>query len=421
MTFRQLHPNIKIRIYVMFAFGTVQATTMPFMAIYFSRQFGLELTGSLLAATMFAGMMSGAWGGYAADRFGRRKLMILSEFIFLLSYVWMAIANSPWYHSAAVTFAAFLMQNLCWGVYGPVDDAMILDVTNADSRQYVFALFYWLINLTMAVGTSIGAVFFNTARFFLFASMSVVLVGTLLTTIFFIQETHHPHATMQDEGILYKYRRVLSDRPFLLMLFAGTMTGTVEMQLTNYIGVHLSFAMPPHVVHLGQWAAHFSGLNMVGFLQTENTLIVVLSASMALVVAQRWPDGVVLALGIGMNTVGYAVMCLATSPWILGVAMLVATLGEVLRVPVTQAYMGDLAPPHARSSYLAATAMTFGLSRVLASMEISLGAHVPAWTMGALTLALGVAGFVGYTRVVPIAHARRQAECEHLESDLTFD
>jgi DHA1 family multidrug resistance protein B-like MFS transporter len=203
------------------------------------------------------------------------------------------------------------------------------------------------------------------------------------------------------------------------MLLASTLTGTVEMQLTNYIGVHLSLGMLSQDVHLGHFVARLTGINMVGFLQTENTLLVVLFASMAMAVAQRLSDGAVLALGIGMNAAGYAVLCFATSPWMLGAAMLVATLGEVLRVPVTQAYMGDLAPAHSRSSYLAVMAMSFGVSRVLASFGIVLGAHVSPWTMSVVTLGLGFAGYLGYTRVMTVAHARRRAERNAMQTETT--
>ena len=95
MRIRDFHRNIKIRLVVFLFFGTVQFTTIPFMAIYFDQHFGMVLTGILLSISTIFSLVSGAVGGFYADRVGRKRLMVVSEAIFFLAYFAMAIANSP--------------------------------------------------------------------------------------------------------------------------------------------------------------------------------------------------------------------------------------------------------------------------------------------------------------------------------------
>ncbi|QQE80147.1 MFS transporter [Alicyclobacillus sp. SO9] len=434
MRFTDLHRNVKIRIYVLFAFGTVQATTMPFMAIYFAQNLGEALTGILLTMSIVASMFSGMLGGFYADRFGRKKLMVGSEAVFLLAYLVMAFANSPWLHSPSLTFAMFLFTNVCWGIYGPADEAMLIDVTTSESRPFVYSIFYWVWNLTMAVGASIGAVLFEHYRFFLFTAMSIVLLGTLLTTIFKIEETFHPnhviHPGAQGDvetnarrrfsfkrllpnGILKNYASVMKDTTFVKYIFAGMLVMAVEFQLSNYIGIHFSKdIVHQSLIHIKNFHIWIDGVKMLGFLQTENTIIVVLLASIAVRIVNRYPDRRVLFFSILLNTVGYSFMIVVNAPWVLMGLMVIATIGEISSVPIRQTYLGDIAPSAARSSYVAANGLTFDGSQIMASLGVMLGAVVSPWMMAALSLASGIGGFLLFYSIVPAVHRRRKQNDE---------
>jgi len=415
--FRDFHKNVKTRIYVMFAFGTVQAMTFPFMAIYFAKSIGETTTGLLLTVSVAASMVSGAISGYYADRIGRKKLMVLSEAVFLLAYVLMAVANSPWLNSPWLTFVGFFVTNVCWGVYGPADEAMLLDVTTANNREFMYAIFYWVNNLTMAVGASIGAVFFESYRFELFGAMSVVVFASLMATVFLIEETHIPvkvgapghNPSVTHHGIIHNYVAVLRDSVFVRYVLAGVLVMATEFQLSNYIGIRLAKAIPDHpLLAIRNFVLHIDGVKMLGFLQTENTILVVVLAAFATTISRRFADKRVLAVGIFLQVLGYSVMTVTSSVILLVGAMLFATVGEVASVPARQAYLGDLAPSHARSSYVAVNTMAFGGSRILASLGVVLGVFTPNWMMGILSMGIGVLGLGLYLSVVNPALARRE-------------
>jgi DHA1 family multidrug resistance protein B-like MFS transporter len=427
LKFRDFHKNVKTRIYVLFAFGTVQATTLPFMAIYFARNFGEAVTGILLTVSIVASMFSGVVGGYYADRIGRKKLMVGSEAAFLLAYVVMALANSPWYQSPVATFVTFLITNVCWGIYGPADEAMLMDVTTAESRQLMYSIFYWVGNLTMAVGASLGAMFFEHYRFILFSVSSLVVLGTLLTTIFRIDETYQPIVRevvtplrglrgLFPNGIITTYRRVLTDTLFLRYIVGGMLVMAVEFQLSNYIGIHLAKdVVSQPLVHFKDWVFQIDGVKMLGFLQTENTVMVVLLAAFIARWMNKYQDKNVLFFGIILNTVGYSLMIVTNAPWLLIAAMFVATIGEVASVPIRQTYLGDIAPSESRSSYIAVNGLTFSGSRIMASLAVMLGAVSPSWFIAVLSMLSGIFGYVLFQSIVPGVHQRR-AQTESLSA-----
>lgn len=414
MKFKDLHSNIKIRIYVLFAFGTVQAMTMPFMAVYFSRHFGVALTGVLLTIGVAASLFSGIIGGYYADRIGRKKIMVGGEAVFMISFLTMALANSPWWDSPIVTFIAFMVTNICWGIYGPADEAMLLDVTDSQSRPLMYSIFYWSHNLTMAVGASIGAFLFDTHRFGLFLTMSLVVMVSLGATIFLIQETlkepqNRPANDYGLGGIIRSYNTVFRDRTFILYVIGGMLVMALEQQLPNYIGIRL--AQDIQNQPLFSWNGSdfaVNGLQILGLLQAENTILVVLLAGFAARWITKFPEKQTLALGVLLFTVGYSVITVSSSPFVLFIAMLFATVGEVIRVPVQQSFLGDIAPSDARSSYVAVNGMSFAGSRMLASLGVVLGGMIPVWGMGAISLVGGVMGLLLMFGILPTIQGRRQ-------------
>jgi len=395
-----------------FAIGTVQSMTQPFMAIYFAKHFGGTTTGLLLTLALVASLFTGILGGYYADRIGRKKVMVASEAVFFLSFLLMAIANSPWFTSPVLTYITFFVNTVCWGIYGPADEAMLLDVTTVDNRQLMYSIFYWVNNLTMAVGTSIGSVLFETYRFALFSAMTVVVLLSLSATIFIITDSYRPSPRREGDvgimGIIRNYTAVLKDTTFIKYVLAGVLVMSVEFQLSNYIGIHLEQTMTARSFFTIQgWTFHIDGIKMLGILQTENTLLVVFLALLANKLASRMPDQKTLVIGLTMNVIGYSFMTDNNSPLLLLAAMFMATLGEVLSVPARQAYLGDLAREHARSSYVAVNGMTFGLSRILASLGVILGTVLPGWGMALTSCVVGIVGLILYRAIVPAILERR--------------
>ncbi|HGH0776343.1 TPA: hypothetical protein ACJHH3_002459, partial [Staphylococcus pseudintermedius] len=55
----------------------------------------------------------------------------------------------------------FLLNSIFSSLYKPSLSAMIIEATSDNNRRKVFRYNYWLVNLSVALGISIGGIFFK--------------------------------------------------------------------------------------------------------------------------------------------------------------------------------------------------------------------------------------------------------------------
>ncbi|MCT2535451.1 MFS transporter [Aquibacillus koreensis] len=412
MRFKDFHPNIKLRIIFGFLSEMIGSMIFPFMAIYFAVHFGAKLTGILLIVNILVGALVGFYGGYLSDKMGRKKLMVVAELLRVVSLVVMTLANSPWFESPVLTFAMFLVASICWGIEGPATDAMLIDVSKPKERKLMYSIMYWSGNLSIAIGGAVGAFLFEDFLFELFIGMTVMSVIMAFVLIFFIQESFFPEQSMKVDmangkfqvfqDIFQSYKTVAKDKVFILFVIAGLFIQSLEFQLTNYIAVRLHEQMPDQDIF--RWT--IDGLQMTGILRTENTVLVVLFAALVTKLIQQYKDKHVFLVSIVLFAVGYTAISYFDNIWILVGAMVVATIGELMRVPVQQSYLAAIPPDDKRSSYMAVNAFTYQGSMILASLSVTLGAYLSKEMMSVMLLITGLIGFLLINKIIPSLESR---------------
>ncbi|WP_198291584.1 hypothetical protein [Brevibacillus borstelensis] len=93
-------------------------------------------------------------------------------------------------------------------------------------------------------------------------------------------------------------------------------------------------------------------------------------------------------------------------------AILVATIGELMYVPVRQTYLAEIVRAEARSSYMAVNGLVMQGAKAFGALGISVGAVLPSSAMAALYFLIGMAGLV-LTRVVLIRYGREKSGDAH--------
>ncbi|MBD0383104.1 MFS transporter [Paenibacillus sedimenti] len=415
MRFRDFHRNVKIRFGLSFLSGTANNMVLPFMSIYFSGKLGDTSAGLVVILGIAAGVMAGIIGGYYADRIGRKKLMIAAEVGWMLSFMGMALSNSPWFESPGITFVLMILVSMFWGVHGPANDAMLLDVTAPEVRKFMYAISYWMNNLSFAIAGMAGAFLFKSYLFELFIGLSAIGFISLIVTCFFIEEVYNPDPSQAIGGkrtgtisMWSNYRTVLKDSTFMIFTAASLLLVSVEFHLGNYVGVRLEKEMVnvPFMVWENN-TFHIDGLKMLGFIRTENTVLVVVLSVMMGVIMRRFPDSKVLFIGYTCYIFGYSYLAYSNQPWLLILAMLIATVGELMYVPINQAYLGDIAPDHARSSYMAVNGMVYKGAMLLGGGGVILGGYMSSWMMASLIALSGLVGMVMFYAIMGRLEARR--------------
>ncbi|GGH75363.1 MFS family permease [Pullulanibacillus pueri] len=83
---------------------------------------------------------------------------------------------------------------------------------------------------------------------------------------------------------------------------------------------------------------------MLSLLQTENTVLVVAEALIIARPVRKVNNHAAIVTGVLIFICGFAYLMFGTSLLLLMLMSFVATIGELIYVPVKQAYLGDLAP-----------------------------------------------------------------------------
>jgi MFS transporter, DHA1 family, multidrug resistance protein B len=409
MRFRDFHKNIKIRLIENFISRFIGSMIFPFMSIYLAVHFGAKVAGLLLLVNVFIGIGINFLGGYFADQFGRKKVMLFAETLRFLAFLTMMICNSPWFESAAITFAMMTVNSICWGLAGPANQAMLIDVSTPPQRKLMYSISYWANNLSIAVGGILGAFLFKDYLFELFLSLSIAAAVTAFLVAFFIDESHKPvveelKPAQHVMQLLSTYKRVFQDRLFVLFTIAGVLILSMEFQLTNYIGIRLSEEMPTQQFLLWE----FDGVQTMGFLRSENTIMVVILMLIVTRIPHSLKDKSVLVWSCFFFTIGYGVLAYSNNLTLLFLMMAVLTIGEVFRVPVEQSYMAAIPPDDARSSYMAFGGLKFNLSMLVASVTVSLGAVFSSMLMAIVITSIGLIGTLIFFMISPELDARKE-------------
>jgi len=334
-------------------------TVLPYIIIYFAGKLGSMITGVLFLCVMLSTVLGSILGGYLSDKIGRKSIIIFAEFFITFGYIGAALANHTWGTLPYLTFLFFICIQFSNGVVEPVYQALVIDVSKPDQRKTIYTYSYWLRNLGVAIGSMIGAFFFFTNLFLLLLGVALTTIISLLITIFYIKETYHPTINLIDSKVSShlqmwrEYIKILKIRFFAVFLIASLFIVSVEEQLTNYIGVRLATELPEPIPLASFFSFEVDGINLLGILKAENTIFVICFTLLVIKIIKKWNDRFILLMGLFLFFVGYIVISFTTSPFILIIAMSIASIGEIMYIPIQQTILANIVPSHARSTYMA--------------------------------------------------------------------
>ncbi|MFC4076813.1 MDR family MFS transporter [Salinithrix halophila] len=405
MSWRDWDRNLKVRLLGEGVINVLFWTFFPFMAVYFSESFGKGAAGGLLILSQLVGVFANLIGGWCADRFGRRRMMLIASAGEGIAFLLFAVANSPWYHSPLLTFACFTALGVFGSLYWPASHAMVADLVEPKDRNEVFAVFYTAINVAVVIGPIIGGLFFFAYRFelLLFAAAASLMLTVLIGG--YIRETvpRQEESGRLPEGKRMKwhhflfqqlkdYRVIVADRNFMLFILAGILVAQTFMQLDLAIAVYVTEAVPVQtLVAVGQWSIETGGAAFFGWLVAENGFLVVLFTVWVTRWITRYREGNVFIVSSILYGLSMLVLGSSSNLWVAVIAVVLLTAGELAVVGLQESFVAELAPEHMRGQYFAAASLRFSIGRTLAPFAIPLASWVGhAWTF----LVLGVIAFI---------------------------
>lgn len=130
-----------------------RGATLPFMTIYLTRRFQLEVDviGYALSLALVVGVLFSMGFGILADRFDKKRYMVWSVLVFILGFSAIPLVNN-----ALLVVIFFALINCAYSVFSTVLKAWFADRLTAEKKARIFSLNYTILNIGWTVGPPIG-------------------------------------------------------------------------------------------------------------------------------------------------------------------------------------------------------------------------------------------------------------------------
>ncbi|MBG6037969.1 efflux MFS transporter YdeE [Proteus cibarius] len=320
-----------------------RGATLPFMAIYLSREYQLPVDdiGIAMSIALTTGIFFSLGFGMLADKFEKKRYMLLSIITFIFGF-----AAIPMVHSTVLVVIFFSVINCSYLVFSTVLKAYFSETLSVSAKPKIFSLNYTFINMGWTVGPPIGTLLlmYGTQLPFWLAAISASV--PLFMIQLFVQRSKAINAG-EENSVKWDPKIMLKDRAlswFVLSTFFGTLTfGSFASCISQYI----------LVVYDAKLA--------------ESVIAVVLPVNAAIVVSLQYIVGKhvtaerlrkLMTLGTLFFMVGLLGFMFAGNNlifWALAIA--VFTLGELIYAPGEYMMIDNIAPLGMKASYFSAQSL----------------------------------------------------------------
>lgn len=377
-----------------------------YLTLYLSvaRELPPATIGVLLGLLGAGSVVGNQVSGVLADRWGRRKTLLLSIFATVAVLAAMATATTTWWLGALLTcFGAAL------NVARPVFAAMVIDIVEPADRVRAFTLNYWANNLGFAAAALLAGVAAGHHFQLIFAINAATAMAAGMLVWLKIPETRPDDGTppsFQPYGLRNSaaeprlvrprggMRTLAADRVFLVFVGLTFLPAFLQTQLETLLSLQ--------VTDVGLTERQYSWIIAV------NGVAIVLGQLFVPKLVDGKRTSRVLALAALLWALGVGITGFADTVAVFMLSVLVWTLGEMLQTPGMSATLADLSPVDMRGRYQATFTLAWQLSSLLAPVLGGLGLqHLGGswWLIGA---GIGVLAALGNLAAEP-ARERRLA------------
>ncbi|WP_377887982.1 MFS transporter [Alkalihalobacillus sp. R86527] len=389
-----MHKNIVIRIVFNLFERFSTSLFSPFLAIFFAGVYGSLIAGAIMMTFVLSSMLGNHISGSLSDIKGRKNLLVFADLVRGIGLLIGPFIYLVYVQEGYIIYITLLLVTFCGGISAPVFNAMIIDVTDIDTRKKVYTLLYWLTNVGLAIGVIIGGLMFE--KYFVY---SILISGILylligLITIVYFEETLKE--VKKDEKVhlfsfnanFSKYSTVLKNRKFMLITFSSLCFVLIENQLSNYLSIKISNNFNETNV-LG---FNLEGVNVIGFLQAENTIIVAVGSLVVFKFIKHIYKGNFLLISLLVFSLGYFSLAYFNSFKILMIAMFIASLAELVVMPALRVKLSNTIPKEQSANYSSVNSQIMSLGVILSSSLISMSSYLNYQIMAYVMLLISLIG-----------------------------
>lgn len=329
------------------------ALLWPFFTLYITRKFGVGMTqvGVMFGLFSLSSIVGSTLGGALTDYLGRKSMLIFGLVASASASLVMGVVDSLDLFMAAAIFVGLLAD-----VGGPAQQAMVADLLPEDQRAQGFGILRVVANLAVTIGPAIGGLLAARSYLILFVCDAITSLITAVIALLVIRETK-PVSRSQEESktsiwqMFQGYGAVARDVTYMIYLGACTLMVIVYMQMNTTLSVYLR-------------DTHGVPVQGFGYILSLNAAMVVLFQFYVTQRLRGQPPLRLMTIGTILYAIGFSMYGFVWSYSAFLFAMVIITIGEMVVVPVSQAFVAQVAPEDMRGRYMA----FFGFSWIIPGM-----------------------------------------------------
>lgn len=306
----------------------------PFLTLYLHHRLHADLTvvGMVMLAMGATQVVATSVGGSLSDRWGRRRVMMLSLGGAALATLAVGLARSP-----SLLVAALAAQGLIQPLSMPASMAMITDLVPREDLMTAYSLSRVASNAGIVIGPMLGSLVVGHSYLGLFIGNAVGLMTLAVLTALALPETRPDTAGQPAAG--GPLTRLAGDGLYwrFLAIWAGIGLVYAQLYLTLPVYMHLDLHLP---------TASF------GILAAENALVVVTTQVLVGSWLSRYNQLAVVGVGTAIYGLGFATFLASARLGGLAGSVAFITMGEDFVNPAAMAFVGMRAPADMRGRYL---------------------------------------------------------------------
>ncbi|NEU58528.1 MFS transporter [Halorussus sp. MSC15.2] len=384
----------------------------PFATLYFYGEVGIPFT--LVGTGLFANSVATAGGtlvgGYLADRYGRKPVMVASMALSAPTLAAYALVTS------APTFVAVAAAaGLAAGLFAPASQAMVADLTPDADREQAYGLLKVASNAGFGSGFVVGGLLYGVAHTAVFVAdgltsgVVAVLLAVALPRVSGATEGEADSEAVESSlaATLREWSRAVTQPTILALavLNVGFAVAYAQMRSTVPVFAEQAFGLTSE---------------QLGTLYVLNPLVIVVFQMPVVSWVRSWRRTRGLALSAVFWAASFVTIVLAHgAPVLVGVGLVGAflvlrTVGEILHAPLITALASDVGTVEERGSQLSvleiAKRLGFGIGPVVGGAFFDYGVEALLWpALVGMSLLLGVGVLSLERRVSPAANGRGEA------------
>ncbi len=361
--------------------------SLPFMALYLYEKRGISMAmvGVIVLVSGLGSGVANLLGGSAADRIGRKPLLIFTLSFCLVVFLGMAFLIGMDANVLAIVIAYTLVRSGL-AVQRPAIQAIVIDLSPRERLAEAYGFLRIGGNLGFAIGPAIGgflAGYFSYAWIFGLAGL-IMGLGLVVILAFFKETYKQPLERVRISSVF----AVAKNRSLAVFTFLSLLIFVVMGQLSSTLSVY---------------AVSFAGFSTAqyGFLLTLNGgMIVVLQYPLSRIMNHFEPYKPIV-VGAFLFGLGYLLLTWVGPYGLALLSMVIVTAGEIVFAPTSSAVVGEMASQAWRARVMAffgmAETLGWALGPLFGGVLLDRFPNQPLVVWGSVGL-LGLIATVGFQR-----------------------